>query len=538
MSPKLVKVLYGLSYGRVSTVDQFENEDGTRREDASPEMQKYKTKTFIDSLNVRSHEVSYKIIEHLSDDGFSAKNTNRPNYQKLWNEIARGKIHFIVASEISRLSRNTVDFLELLTHCERYKVQLMIIDLNLDTTSPIGKVIVTMLVTLAQFERETTGMRVRDNAKARLISDGKINGTIEVLGLDKDPDRIGHFVQNRTEIKMVENVFEIYLVSPSKRETIKILKSKNITWKRGEDFTLSRLNSLLNCVKYRFRGVWPLNKESSLKSGGCVDVKTVKLPHGRIIDEELLNSVEQKMDMVRSHKRGRGKGESYLLSSLLEYEDGTTFTGQPAKDRQYFYYYNRANSIRVSCNEIDEELISRFMEYLSEHGKFSDLISKAMNEKLKTLPGIKRRIQDLKTQLVKIDSEEIKLRTSALSKVEEMGGEELIEFFKGHIKELNFEKTRIKTELEQKELEKLEIESPIAAKETKASIKELTAQYKKLNNSQKRALLEGILSRVVYRADHSIELHFLDDCQKRERVFGKKYATSSPSGIYGGSNKT
>lgn len=538
MSSKLLNVRYGLSYGRVSTVDQFENEDGTRREDASPEMQKVKNKAYIDSLNARSKDVEYRIKEHLSDDGFSAKNTNRPNYQRMCSEIASGKIDFIVASEISRLNRNTTDFLELLNHCERYNVHLMIIDLNLDTSSPIGRVIVTMLVTLAQFEREMTGLRVKDNAKARLITDGKINGTIEVLGLDKDPDRIGHFVPNREEIKTVELVFEIYLVSPSKRETIKILKSKNITWKRGEDFTLSRLNSLLNCVKYRFRGVWPLNQKSSLESRGSVDVKTVTLPHGRIIDEELLNSVEQKMDIVRSHKRGRGKGESYLLSSLLEYEDGTTFTGQPAKDRQYFYYYNRANSIRVSCNEIDEELISRFMEYLSEHGKFSDLISKAMNEKLKTLPELKRRIQDLKTQLVKIDSEEAKLRTSALSKVEEMGGEELIEFFQGHIKKLNFEKARIKTELEQKELERLEIESPITAKETKASIKELTTQYKRLNNSQKRALLEGILSKVVYRADHTIELHFLDDCHKKGRVFGKKYATSSPSGIYGGSAGT
>jgi DNA invertase Pin-like site-specific DNA recombinase len=50
----------------------------------------------------------------------------------------------------------------------------MIIGLNLDTSTPFGKTMVTILVSLAQFEREMTSKRVKDNAVSRLVNDGKM----------------------------------------------------------------------------------------------------------------------------------------------------------------------------------------------------------------------------------------------------------------------------------------------------------------------------------------------------------------------------
>lgn len=75
---------------------------------------------------------------------------------------------------------------------------------------------VIILVALAQFEREMTSQRVKENALSRLLKDGKINGAAEILGLDRDPDRRGHFIPNKAELKQAEQLFRYFLEVPSK----------------------------------------------------------------------------------------------------------------------------------------------------------------------------------------------------------------------------------------------------------------------------------------------------------------------------------
>ena len=198
------KVKRGISYGRVSTYDQAFNIDGNRREDASPEAQRSRCLDHVRFLNSKG-KGDYQILEHISDEGFSGKNTNRPGYQKMLDLVSSNIIDFIVASELSRISRSVIDFLELVAHCEAHDVDLVIIGLDLDTSSPIGRVMVIILVALAQFEREMTSQRVKENALNRLLKDGKINGAAEILGLGRDPERTGHFLVNEVAFKSGAN---------------------------------------------------------------------------------------------------------------------------------------------------------------------------------------------------------------------------------------------------------------------------------------------------------------------------------------------
>ncbi len=207
------KTKRGISYGRVSTFDQAFNKDGNRREDASPEAQRSRCSDHVRFLSSKN-KGDYQILEHISDEGFSGKNTKRPGYQKMWDLVSSNIIDFIVASELSRISRSVIDFLELVAHCEANQVDLVIIGLDLDTSSPIGRVMVIILVALAQFEREMTSQRVKENGLNRLLKDGKINGAAEILGLSRDPERAGHFLVNEEELLKVEQItqaiFEVF----------------------------------------------------------------------------------------------------------------------------------------------------------------------------------------------------------------------------------------------------------------------------------------------------------------------------------------
>ena len=72
-----------------------------------------------------------------------------------------GENDWIIIASVSRLARNTKELLELVEEIEKKKAHLIIIDLNMDITSPSGKLILTLMASQAQFERELTSERVK-----------------------------------------------------------------------------------------------------------------------------------------------------------------------------------------------------------------------------------------------------------------------------------------------------------------------------------------------------------------------------------------
>lgn len=518
--------LNGVSYGRVSTFDQAYHADGSVKEDASPQMQKLRCQYFVDGLNHRSdRQGNYHLLEHISDDGFSGKNVQRPGYKKLWNYITSGKIKFIVASELSRLSRNTYDFLDLLTHCEKHGVELFIIGLNLETSSPMGRAMVTILVALAQFEREMTSKRVRDNAQARLLNDGKINGACEILGLDRDPEKKGHFIINKNEVETLKEIFEIYLSSSSRAETFRILKERGFKNKHGQDFTKQKFNMLFSAVKYRYRGLWPMNDKNE---GSTI----VKLPHGPVLDESLLDSIEGRLARQLERKRRAGKAHVYLLTTLLEHEDGTKFFGHPAKKREYRYYYNKNNSLRIRCDELDELVIKRLNEYLSFDDSFMGLVQKALSQKNEIVPKIKERIKELDKQLMAINKEDSVIKDKLLETDKEI----VLTWLEEQMEKSSNQRKIIESELGSLKVTLDQFSTPIQMNQLKDSLKAFLGQFKKLPNQSKRGYLERLFNKIVIKPNNSIELHIFEDVFKGN--LGKNITTSSTREINGGTNRT
>lgn len=523
MLPKYGKI-QGISYGRVSTNEQAFNKDGSAKFDASPQMQRVRCQQFIDSLNLREgRKGDYEIIEHLSDDGFSGKNTKRPSYKKLWDYIGSGKINFIVSSELSRLSRNTADFLDFISHCEKHNVDVMILNMNLDTTSPYGRVMITILVSLAQFEREMTSTRVKENARARLLNDGKINGAGELLGLDKDPNRKGHFIINPDEVKTLEQIFEIFINSSSRADTLRALREMNIKSKHGKEWTKQRFNSIFEMVKTRYRGVWPITNQLGQQ-------QLVKLPHGPVLNESLLNKVEERLKQQIERKRWTGNSHVYLLTTLLTHEDGSNFTGQPAKQRQYRYYHNKQNNVRIRCDELDTLVLKRLNEYLLNFDHFKSLVHKASIQKEDSTRSVKSKIVKLENELLKNEKEEDGIKSQLLvTPIEE---QQLIhKWLEEQILKNSQRKNEIQVELEALRSILDEFSAPVQIDLLQNSIKTFLDQFKGLPTQNKRGLLERFFQKIVIKTNNVIELHIFEDVFKGS--LGKKVGESSTIGKIG-----
>ena len=97
------------------------------------------------------------------DEGFSAKNLNRPQFQKMMKDLETNKFDYIICYRLDRLSRNVSDFSGLIELLEKKGVNLICIKEHFDTSSPMGRAMMYITSVFAQLERETLAERVKDN---------------------------------------------------------------------------------------------------------------------------------------------------------------------------------------------------------------------------------------------------------------------------------------------------------------------------------------------------------------------------------------
>lgn len=504
--------LRGYSYGRVSTSEQAFNPDGTRKEDGSLDAQENRCRNYVEELNKSSSsKVIYEIVTHLSDEAYSGKNTKRPGFQKLWKAIESKEIEFVVTPDLARLSRSVKDFLDFLDHCEKYKVDVVIIGMKVDTFTPMGRMFLTLISGLAQFEREMTVHRLKVNSLSRLINDGRINGTKETLGLDTDPNRKGHFIENKEELLVLQQILELYLTCSSKKKTLEEARKRGLKWKNGQDLTEVNINSIFMYVKYRYRGLWPINKDNKDKNQDrltpCEKFTTVKLPHNALLDLRLLDEVQEKLTTAYKEKRKSYKNHTYLLTSLLKHEDGSTFIGHPAKQNQYRYYYNSKNTLRIRCDEIDPLIVNRLREYFKESSIFEKLVDTAFRKKQESLPKIREEVSSLRAENKKLNNEEDKLKQSFLN-LKEAATPEFMNWLQDEVKKVSNEKHLNEQRIENLKLIQDEILSPISTDNISEYTEMLLNQFTKLTGTQKRRYVEKIFERIIVKGTNEIELHF------------------------------
>ena len=97
------------------------------------------------------------------DAGYSGKNTKRPAFARLLQDIKSDKIRTLYVYRLDRFSRSVADFGRLWDVLQAHQVEFVSVNENFDTTTPMGRAMLHIIMVFAQLERETTAERVRDN---------------------------------------------------------------------------------------------------------------------------------------------------------------------------------------------------------------------------------------------------------------------------------------------------------------------------------------------------------------------------------------
>jgi site-specific DNA recombinase len=368
-------------YGRVSTDRQAE-------EGFSLPAQKERMRQFTASQ-------AWTITDEYIDDGFSAKNIDRPAIQKLLRDMKTGKFEVVLVYRLDRLVRSVLDLHFLLKEFDKYGVKFKSVTEAFDTTSAMGKLFITMVAALAEWERSNLGERVLFGMQKK-VADGGRAGAIAPYGYSLAED--GNLVINPEESKWVRWIFENYK-RYGLRSLAQELNKRGVRTKRGLTWIASTLQYIIENPVY----IGALRWHHTGKSKG--DTVLVPDAHEPIIDVALFEEV-QAIRKERSAKGQKPKSD-YAFSGLLKCARcGGRLMGAKFGERRVY----RCKSDRVSENctmpTLPEDAITK---WLLEFDFFNDLElsdlklpTKDANEDTESLRKELSKIEDVLARMKKL----------------------------------------------------------------------------------------------------------------------------------------
>ena len=196
--------------------------------------------------------------DRYDDGGFTGGNMDRPALARLLTEIRAGKVDCVVVYKVDRLSRSLLDFARMMETFDKHHISFVSVTQQFNTATSMGRLVLNILLSFAQFEREIISERTRDKIAATRRK-GKWTGGVPLLGYDVDP-RAAKLKVNPTEAARVRAIFEIYLQHGALQPAVRELARRRWRTKRrrnqhgrkggGRPFTRSTLYRLLTNVTY------------------------------------------------------------------------------------------------------------------------------------------------------------------------------------------------------------------------------------------------------------------------------------------------
>ena len=178
----------------------------------------------------------YKVYK---DAGISAKDMeHRPQFQEMLKDMKEGKINYIVAYKLDRITRSVRDLEELISVLEQYNCFLLCDRDDVNTSTANGRFFVRMLTVLSQLEIEIVSERTKFGLNGAIKS-GHIPGQ-RPFGYKSAEDK--RMVIDNSTRPYVEKIFDMYLEGKSFQQIANYFKENNIYPKKNwKDTTIQKI---------------------------------------------------------------------------------------------------------------------------------------------------------------------------------------------------------------------------------------------------------------------------------------------------------
>ncbi len=284
-----------------------------------------------------------------SDNGYSGKNTSRPEYQRMIKDIIDKKINKVIVYKLDRISRSILDFSKMMDLFQIHGVDFISATEHFDTSSPMGRAMLNICIVFAQLERETIQQRVIDayasRSKKGFYMGGRIPYGYKKVPITIDGVKTSMYESMPEEAADIQLIYQLY-ANPSATlgDVLRELEKRGINVnRRGHAWSTARLSELMRNPVYTFADIntfrffkeqnsnvinppEDFNGEMSLylfsgknknrKTWDLSDQNVVVAPHQGIVDSETWLTCRKKL--LTNHQVKTCKPKNSFLSGKIK----------------------------------------------------------------------------------------------------------------------------------------------------------------------------------------------------------------------------
>lgn len=364
----------------------------------------------------------YQIYDCYIDDGYSGKDFDRPEVQRLFRDMRSRKFDAILVWKVDRFSRNNKDVLTVIDdELHPRNMKLLVSTCDIDSSSATGHMFISLLGTFAQYERTMIVERVDLGMQKRAVDGFWCGG--KVFGYDNDKTN-KTLVINEQESKIVKEIFQLRSQGLGYKAITNLLNEQGKRTKKGKLFSIPGIKLILENEVYIGNVVWGKHTQWNLKRRKGKNDNPIKAKgmHEAIIDMELWDKV-QKVNQVQKENaitHSNFKGD-FILTGILRCPAcgaGTVMSKSKRNGKYHFYYMCQSHHSkgRVACGSnlirkdlIEEKVLQVIQGIIQDKNLVDEIIEKLEREQKLDVSDLKHNLNIQKKELLKLEEKQKKL---------------------------------------------------------------------------------------------------------------------------------
>lgn len=395
--------------------------------------------------------MSYDVVKVFADEGESGKSTkNRLAYQRMMEEAKKETFDLLVIWKLTRLGRNMLDILNTVEILLAHNVGLYSISEQFDVTTSSGKLMLQLLGSFGEFERNQISENVQMTMKSLVRDQKRYAGGRRlgyISGIDGDGKK--QLIVEPKEAQLVQLIYTKYLSGQGYRAIANELNQLGYHTVKGNTFSTTAVKDILHnkiyggYLEYARYVDW----DSKRRKGKNPRPILVKGTHEPLISEETYHAVQERLDLESKQPNWTHTGENVLTGLLRCPECGAAMAASNVtntlKDgtKKRIRYYScsvfrnkgasvcHANSIRA---DVAEKFVAERLKEMVQQPAILERVIQSLNEERI------RQVQPLKQeqQVVKLEKQKTVETIEKWQKVLEENPE-LVESLKDRLEELH-----------------------------------------------------------------------------------------------------
>jgi len=447
-----------------------------------------RVKSFVKSQGWAATEI-------YSDDGFSAKDRNRPALKRLLDDASEKRFEAVLVYKIDRLSRRLKDLIEIVEELAHFDIGFKSITELIDTTTPEGRFMFHQFGSFAQYERELIGQRTKMGMLKRM-KEGKWNG---------GPAPYGYYL-NSPNLKVKENEAKVV------RLIYELADKQNM--------------GVINIARYLderkikgIRGNWRQNAVYRILTNPvyigylCWGGERVAGAHKPIIKEAQFEKIQQ--DLKTRKAKTRGLMSPNFLTGLIFCNKCSSamhvlYPGIPPKNK-YKYYVCTNRAIHKNCNTdyiradiLEKSVLDKIREFYSDEELLYATINNLKNKFMAELPALKIRKKRLSRKVANLKNQKENLL--------EWMGEKGVKPYT--LNAINEKLERIAPELNESQYELMRLEEMLgrravltcSAKNAARDIEKFLANFSDFSFGEKKRFLGEVIHKIKVDSKNEVYL--------------------------------